>query len=187
MNLVNLLYNSIEKTIILQFKLKNKNQDTIMKKFTLIAAVLFMAFSANAQEASTTTQTQQQTKDVAKYVEFKNAEYDFGKIPFGKPAEYELMVKNISNDTVTLDRIQVGCGCTTPKYEAGKKLLPGESTKVTLGFNGSSDGVFTKFVTIFFNDGMSKQVSFKGETYKTPETSAPANGSIQKMKSGGSK
>lgn len=157
-----------------------------MKKITFLAAVLFMAFTANAQQVTTEAQkTQQQPKDIAKYVEFKNAEYDFGKIPFGKPAEYELMVKNISNDTVTLDRVQVGCGCTTPKYEAGKKILPGESTKVTLGFNGSSDGTFTKFVTIFFNDGMSKQVSFKGETYKTPEASAPANGGVQKMKNGG--
>ncbi len=158
-----------------------------MKKFTFFAALLLLSFSSIAQQASSVEQTQQQPKDISKFVEFKNAEYDFGKIPFGKPAEYELMVKNISNDTVTLDRVQVGCGCTTPKYEAGKKLLPGESTKVTLGFNGSSDGVFTKFVTIFFNDGMSKQVSFKGETYKTPDSSAPANGGIQKMKTGGSK
>ncbi|MEI2709613.1 MAG: DUF1573 domain-containing protein [Chitinophagaceae bacterium] len=160
-----------------------------MKKFTFIAAVLFMTFTSNAQEATTGEKTAQQTqpKDIAKYVEFKNAEYDFGKIPFGKPAEYELTVKNISHETITLDRVQVGCGCTTPKYEAAKKLAPGESAVITLGFNGSSDGVFTKFVTVYFNDGMNKQVSFKGQTYKTPDASAPANGGVQKMKTGGSK
>lgn len=92
-----------------------------MKKFTFFAALLLLSFSSIAQQASSVEQTQQQPKDISKFVEFKNAEYDFGKIPFGKPAEYELMVKNISNDTVTLDRVQVGCGCTTPKYEAGKK------------------------------------------------------------------
>jgi hypothetical protein len=156
-----------------------------MKKFTLIAAVLFMGFAANAQQQTTEkAQVQTQPKDVNTTLEFKNAEYDFGKIPFGKQAEYELTIKNVSKDTVTLDRVQAGCGCTTPKYEANKKFGPGQTVKVTLGFNGSSDGAFTKFVTVFFNDGMQKQVTFKGETYKTPDTSAPANGAVEKMKTG---
>lgn len=161
-----------------------------MKKFTLIAAVLFMGFAANAQQTTTTPaqeKAQPQPKDITKVLEFKNAEYDFGKIPFGKPAEYELMIKNISNDSVTLDRVQAGCGCTTPKYEANKKFGPGESVKVTLGFNGGTDGQFSKTVTLYFSDNMSRIVTFKGETYKTPDTSAPANGGVEKMKTGGSK
>lgn len=162
-----------------------------MKKFTIIAAALFIGFSANAQQATTKAPAQEtaqpQPKDITKVLEFKNADYDFGKIPFGKPAEYELLIKNISHDSVTLDRVQVGCGCTTPKYEANKKFGPGETVKVTLGFNGGTDGAFTKTVTIYFSDNMSKVVTFKGETYKTPDTSAPANGGVEKMKTGGSK
>jgi len=166
-----------------------------MKKFTLFAAGICMAMIVNAQTpaASKTTpapavaatpQQHTEVKDISKNLQFTNAEYDFGKIPFGKPAEYQLEIKNIGKDTATLDRVQVGCGCTTPKYEAGKKFAPGESVKVTLGFNGSTDGAFTKFVTVFFNDGMSKQVTFKGETYKTPDSAAPANAGVQKMKAG---
>lgn len=165
-----------------------------MKKFTLIAASFLMTYMAQAQTETakpvgstpvvTPAIAQVEPKDIAKTLEFKNADYDFGKIPHGKQAEYELTIKNISRDSVTLDRVQVGCGCTTPKYEANKKFGPGESIKVTLGFNGSSEGAFTKFATIFFSDGMSKQVTFKGETYKTPDTSAPANAPLQKMKSG---
>lgn len=156
-----------------------------MKKLILTALMGFILNATFAQQVVTTgnaTQEQTQPKDVNKVLEFKNAEYNFGKIPYGKPAEYDLTIKNISKDTVTLDRVQVGCGCTTPKYEAGKKIAPGESTNVTLGFNGSSDGPFTKSVTIFFNDGMQKQVIFRGETFKTPDTSAPGNNGVQKMK-----
>ncbi len=161
-----------------------------MKKFTLIAATMMCAFAVQAQKVTSTpaatpvATVQPQPKDITKALEFKNAEFDFGKIPHGKPAEYELIVKNISHDTVTLERVQVGCGCTTPKYEANKKIAPNESYKVVLGFNGSSEGQFTKFVTVFFNDGMQKQVTFKGETYKTPESAAPANGAVEQMKKG---
>lgn len=158
-----------------------------MKKFALIAAAVFVTYLAQAQAEKTANPAptvQAPVKDVAKTLDFKNAEYDFGKIPFGKQAEYDLTIKNISNDSVTLERVQVGCGCTTPKYDAGKKIAPGDSYKVTLGFNGSTDGAFTKFATIIFNDGMQKQVTFKGETYKTPDSSAPANGAVEKMKTG---
>jgi hypothetical protein len=161
-----------------------------MKKFTIAVFALFAGLAVHAQGTLTPAPAPAaapaapvQAKDISKYVEIKNAEYNFGKIPFGKSAEYEVEVKNISKtETVTIERVQAGCGCTTPKYEANKKLAPGETAKITLGFNGSSDGAFTKFVTIFFNDGMSKAVSFKGETYKTPDTPAPSNDGVQKMK-----
>lgn len=159
-----------------------------MKKLLVASSLLFIGLVANAQQAvppTSTEKTQPEPKDITKVLDFKNADYDFGKIPFGKVAEYEVSFKNISTDSVTLERVQVGCGCTTPKYDANKKFGPGETIKVTLGFNGSADGVFTKAATIFFNDGMSKQVTFKGETYKTPDTSAPANSGVQKMKTGG--
>ena len=157
-----------------------------MKKFTLIALAFAFTSAIQAQETTTKPATAEvkaaEVKDITKFVEFKNADYDFGKIPFGKPSEYQLSIKNISNDTVTLEKVQVGCGCTTPKYEAGKKIAPKDSYEVTLGFNGSTDGVFTKYVTIFLNDNMSKQITFKGETYKTPDTPAPANAPVEKMK-----
>lgn len=159
-----------------------------MKKCTFIVAALLLTVGINAQQKTETTSETvkpQQPKDITKYIEFKNADYDFGKIPFGKPAEYDLGIKNISKEAVTIERVQVSCGCTTPKYQQGQKLAPGESATVTLGFNGNSEGHFTKYVTVFFNDGMSKQITFKGETYKTPDASAPANGSVEKMKKGG--
>ncbi|MBX2932488.1 MAG: DUF1573 domain-containing protein [Chitinophagaceae bacterium] len=159
-----------------------------MKKCTFILAAMLFTFGAYAQQKTETTAETvktQQPKDVNKVLEFKNAEYDFGKIPFGKSAEYSLTIKNISKEPVTLERVQVSCGCTTPKYQQGEKIAPNESATVTLGFNGNSQGHFSKSVTLYFSDGMSRVVTFKGETYKTPEESAPANKGVEKMKKSG--
>ena len=123
--------------------------------------------------------------DVNKLFEFKNDAYDFGKIPAGKAAKYDLFIKNISKETAELTLVQPGCGCTTPEYEAKKKFAPGESVKVTLGFNGGAPGSgtpFSKSVTVTLNSNVTKVVTFKGETYAVPTESAPANGSIDKLK-----
>jgi Protein of unknown function (DUF1573) len=124
-------------------------------------------------------------QDASKLFEFKNDAYDFGKIQGGKPAEYDLFIKNISKEPAELTLVQPGCGCTTPKYEAKKKFAPGETVKVTLGYNGgspSSAGPFTKGVTITLNGNVTKSVTFKGETYAAPVEAAPANGNMEKLK-----
>lgn len=126
-----------------------------MKKISLLAASFFMTLLVMAQPAA--------PKDITKMAEFKNADYNMGKITYGKALEYEVEIKNTSNEVITLERVEVGCGCTTPKYEAGKKINPGETYKITLGFNGGTMGAFTKFATLFFNDNMSRQVKFYGE------------------------
>lgn len=155
-----------------------------MKNLTLLLCALFLVTLSYAQPGTTaTTPTTSVAKDINKVLEFTNADYDFGKIPFGKPTEYQVKLKNISTDTVVIDNVQAGCGCTTPKgYEKGQKIAPGQSTTVTLGFNGGTNGIFTKYVTFFFGGGLSKQVQFRGETFKPAETPAPANDATQKMK-----
>ncbi|MBN8665757.1 MAG: DUF1573 domain-containing protein [Chitinophagales bacterium] len=135
-----------------------------MKKIFVLMAALFTGIMAMAQN--------QPAKDITKVLEFKNAEYNMGKIPFGKPLEYEVEIKNISAETVVLEKVEGGCGCTTPKYEAGHKILPGEVYKITLGFNGGNMGPFTKFATLYFKDGMSRQVKFFGEAFQEPAKSS---------------
>lgn len=124
-------------------------------------------------------------QDVNKMFEFKNEAFDFGKIPAGKAAKYDLFIKNISKESAELTLVQPGCGCTTPEYEQKKKFAPGETVKVTLGFNGGAPGAglpFSKSVTVTLNSNLTKLVTFKGETYAVPTESAPANGAIDKLK-----
>ncbi len=123
--------------------------------------------------------------EVAKGFEFKNDAYDFGKIAAGKPAKYDLFIKNISKEVATLTLVQPGCGCTTPEYEKDKKFAPGETVKVTLGFNGGAAGsssAFSKAVTVTLQGYQPKVVTFKGETYAVPTESAPANKAMETLK-----
>ncbi|RTL48545.1 MAG: DUF1573 domain-containing protein [Sphingobacteriales bacterium] len=122
-----------------------------------------------------TGHTQITNADISKQFSFSNDNFDFGKIPFGKPAEYTLTITNIGKDTATLDDVRPSCGCTTPQFERGRKFAPGQSVTVVLGFNGNTLGAFYKTAGIFFNNyKLSKQVNFKGETFqeKQPADSA---------------
>ncbi len=123
--------------------------------------------------------------DNSKAFEFKNDAFDFGKIAAGKPAKYDLFIKNISKETAELTLVQPGCGCTTPEYKQGEKFAPGETVKVTLGYNGGAPGngsPFSKSVTVTLKGYSPKVVSFRGETYAVPTESAPANKTMEGLK-----
>jgi hypothetical protein len=152
-----------------------------MKKLFLLVPALFAVALLKAQTPA--TQQQPQQNDITKVVEFKELDHDFGKIPFGKPAEFELEIKNISKDSIKIENVQVGCGCTTPKWSPGP-YPAGETFKIGIGFNGGTDGEFHKVVTVFFNGGYSQVIKFHGQTYKAPDNAAPGNATIEKMKPG---
>jgi hypothetical protein len=145
----------------------------------LVIAVLIVSF-AEAQTSTT-------TKDITKVFEFTNADYNFGKIVYAKPTQYDLFIKNISNDSASVDNVQVGCGCTTPHFDRGKKFGPGETTKITVGFSSNAMGAFTRNITIFLNGGAyTKSATFRGEGFTAPANPAPANGALGNLKTSGS-
>jgi hypothetical protein len=161
-----------------------------MKKITLVLTSFCFAAIVNAQSpaiAPSAKGTQSEQKaDISKVLEFKEENHDFGKIAYGKPVEFDVAIKNIGKDSIRIENVKAGCGCTTPKYEQGKSYAPGETFKVTLGFSGyAPDGPFEKYVDLFFNNGLTKQIKFHGTTYKAAETSAPANTGVQKLKNSG--
>ena len=149
-----------------------------MKKVLILLPALFAVVLLRAQNATT---TESPVADIAKVIDFKEVDHDFGKIPQGKPAEFDLYMKNISNDSVTITSVPPSCGCTTPKWQPGP-YAPGETFKITVGYNGSAMGVFAKMITVYFKNGMSKVIRFHGETFKTPDNPAPANASVQQIK-----
>ncbi len=122
------------------------------KLLTITLLLIAIVFNANAQQT-----------DITKVLKFTNDNYDMGKIAFGKPTEFTVSIENISASPVILTNVQVGCGCTTPKFTANSVIAPGAIATVVLGFNGSAIGNFTKSATLFFNDNMVKTVSFHGE------------------------
>ena len=130
-----------------------------MKKIILFA-LLFTC--TNQLFAQTATATKQVQKDITKVLKFTNDNYNMGNIPYGKPTEFVVTLENISGAPVTLNNVQVSCGCTTPKFQAGAVIAPGQKTTVTLGFNGAAMGNFSKSATIFLSDNLIKTVSFSG-------------------------
>lgn len=112
----------------------------------------------------------------------KETEFDFGKIPQGKPVTHVFEVTNKSNIPLKISNINASCGCTTPEWEKDKVIAPGEQTKITVGYNAASEGPFTKFITVSYNDTQSKQITIKGEVWKTPGSSAPENKGLNDLK-----
>lgn len=151
-----------------------------MKKLVVLMIGVVASFTLYAQ-----TDPQSQT-DISKVIQFKETDHDFGKIPYGKPAEFTLPMKNISGDSVTIEDVKVGCGCTTPKWKPGP-YAPGQEFGIEIGFNGYTQGKFNKVVTVYFKGGLSQLIKFHGETYTAPNGAAPANGTVQALKKAGGK
>jgi hypothetical protein len=106
--------------------------------------------------------------------------HDFGKIPQGKPVFTFFELKTTTADSLKLEMVQAGCGCTTPEFKAGT-YAPGETVKIKVGYNAANEGNFTKPVTITFNGGQQKVINITGTVVPTPATPAPANGNLGKV------
>ena len=77
--------------------------------------------------------------------------------------------------------MQASCGCTTPEWSK-EAVLPGGKTTIKVGFNAASEGPFEKPITIYYNGGLVKQMTIKGNVWKTPDQSAPGNQALNIFK-----
>ena len=168
-----------------------------MKKIITVIFAVCLAVAVNAQIAgSSITNANGTAKPVPMGVApgtavtttdelllvLKETEFNFGKIPQGKPVNHIFNVDNKSKDSLKIANVQASCGCTTPSWEKDKVIAPGESTKITVGYNAAAEGAFTKFITVTYNGTQSKQITITGEVWKTPATSAPENKGINDLK-----
>lgn len=120
-------------------------------------------------------------KPVKEILFLKESLFDFGKIPQGRPVTHEFVIVNNTTDTLKLENVQASCGCTTPVWK-NEPVFPGTGSTINVGYNASTDGPFEKLVTIYYNGGLTKTLTIKGNVYKSPTTSAPQNPSIQLLK-----
>lgn len=141
-----------------------------MKKILVTVMTILLAGSAFSQSATPPPQA----KEIGSVIEFKNDAYNFGKIVYGKPVEYIVEFKNISKDTLTILQAQPGCGCTTPSFTPNEKFGPGQVSKMTIRFNSSVIGAFTRYIDVYFSGGLSKKLTFTGEGFQEAAP-APAN------------
>ena len=162
-----------------------------MKKiFILFTIISLLTLSVTAQNTAVTANSKpavKETPNAAPIVSedvlvLKETEFNFGKIPQGKPVIHIFEVSNNGKDSLHIVNIQASCGCTTPEWEREKIQAPGEKTKITVGYNAASEGPFNKQITITYNGTQTKQILIKGEVWKTPVTSAPENKELGNLK-----
>jgi hypothetical protein len=119
---------------------------------------------------------------VADALIIKEMEYNFGKIPQGKPVTHIFEVSNGGTTPLKIANVVASCGCTTPEWDKEKSVGIGESTKITVGYNAAAEGPFTKQITITYNENQVKVITIKGEVWKTPNASAPENNAANDLK-----
>lgn len=165
-----------------------------MKKIFILLFLFLSSFSIFAQTALVQSKNENTTAKLmgnkgsssvllsGDLLLLKEMEYDFGKIPQGKPVTHIFEVVNKSTDSLKIENIQASCGCTTPDWEKNKVQGPNQNTKITVGYNAASEGIFTKTITISYNGSQTKQITIKGEVWKGPVTSAPENKDLTNLK-----
>ena len=147
-----------------------KSQSFKMKKlFTLFSAIA-IAVVVNAQPPAT-----------PEVLSVKETAFDFGTIPQGKPVYHFFEVTNTGKDPMVIVNVQTSCGCTTPEWSK-EPVAPGATTKIRVGYNAAAEGHFEKYITVMYNQNLSKQIKITGTVWKAPAGSAPGNSSISLLK-----
>ena len=109
-------------------------------------------------------------------------EYDFGKIPQGKPVTHIFELVNKTGDSLKILNVQASCGCTTPDWEKNQVQAPNQKTFITVGYNAANEGNFEKTITITYNGDKTKQIFIKGNVWVVPLSSAPENKDLTNLK-----
>lgn len=169
-----------------------------MKKFLFVSFLGLAAFAANAQVAvkdehaghnhaqmatpATSVAAVTPSVTLEDAISFKEPEFNFGKIPQGKPVTHIFELTNSGKTAYKLDNVVASCGCTTPQWDKEKVINAGEKSVITVGYNAAAEGPFSKPVTVTYNGTQTKVIVIKGEVWKTPSASAPVNGAINDLK-----
>ncbi|MFT3945928.1 MAG: DUF1573 domain-containing protein [Agriterribacter sp.] len=148
----------------------------MMKKIYLLAIAVMPLFTAMAQKSAKAASVAS-----AEILLLKETKYDFGKIPQGKPVKHIFEVINTGKEPLQIENVQASCGCTTPEWDHAP-IAPGATKQITVGYNAAAGGPFEKTITVFYDSGKTKQFIIKGEVWQTPAEAAPANVSVQLLK-----
>jgi hypothetical protein len=132
-----------------------------------------------AQQNAAAIQASQTTP--AQTLGIPETEYEFGKIPQGKPVYHNFVIRNNSTAELKLDNVQASCGCTTPEWSRDP-IPAGGTAIIKVGYNAANEGDFEKYITITYHGNESKQLKIKGTVWKLPAGSAPPNSGVQFLK-----
>ena len=142
-----------------------------MKKFLFVAFCLVAFVAVNAQTATSAPEL----------LSVKETEFNFGKIPQGKPVYHLFEIVNKSYKPLKLDNVAASCGCTTPEWSR-EEIAPGATSIIKVGYNAAAEGPFEKPITITYAGSQTTVIKIKGEVWKAPAGAAPTNTSLSFLK-----
>lgn len=117
-------------------------------------------------------------------ISFKETKHDFGTIPFKGNGSYEFVFVNTGNEPLILTQPKSSCGCTVPEWPK-EPILPGASNVIKVTYkNTNKPGNFNKYVTVFSNAVVNKEVKLyiKGTVEPEPTDAAPLMNSDSPVK-----
>ncbi len=155
------------------------------KSYWFVCCFLFLSSGLLAQQEANHSPASKEkmiTPEVDSSLTIKETVFDFGKIPQGKPVHHTFEIGNSGAKPLKLVNVQASCGCTTPEWDHDKDITPGGKSSIRVGYNAAAEGPFNKIITITYNDNQTRQISIKGEVWKTPSASAPANTATNDLK-----
>ncbi len=140
----------------------------------------------NHSTTQASAQVQPSLVDINKPVAEENmtlseVSYDFGKIPQGKPVTHDFKFTNTGKTDLVLENVVAGCGCTTPTFTKGT-YKPGQSSIINIGYNAGGLGAAQKSVTVTYNGGLTKAITFTADVFAAPTAPAPENKGVQMLK-----
>lgn len=83
-------------------------------------------------------------------LEFEEAEYDFGIIPYNIPATAHIKVTNTGDEPLVINKVTTSCGCAIAAWD-DTPVQPGKQTSVAVTYDAKTMGHFYKTVSIYCN------------------------------------
>lgn len=145
-------------TIFVSYEHIIEQNRTNMKKYILLATMLYTAVTSFAQEV-----VKAQDKGEMK---FEETRHNFGVFTQDTAiVTHEFVFTNVGKSPLIIHQANASCGCTIPEYTI-EPIMPGEKGKITVTYNGKNrrPSVFRKSITIHNNGRQSPiRIYIEGE------------------------
>lgn len=87
----------------------------------------------------------------AQSISFNETTHDYGTIAKGSDGHTFFTVTNTGDKPLIISRVQPACGCTTPEFSQDP-IMPGQSSKIKVGYNTQLENAFEKLIEVYSND-----------------------------------
>lgn len=88
--------------------------------------------------------------------------HDFKMVPSGPPANTKYTFVNLTQQTVKIDRVEVGCSCTASDYSKND-IKPNDTGWISASYKTANTfGYFRKHVDVFFTNGQKTHLILTG-------------------------